>query len=685
MEGPGFVWIPPRKQPAPPAPSLLGDMPPPPPPPSEKSGSESDCKQLAIPVGTISLNNETLFITNSGIYLVGCDKNQNLSRSDQLSSDSLEDYLNSKDIASPISGSELQQKTEADNDDTDSYYSMRSPFYGSVAPVIYTLAGATVLGWLLLILLIISTKKRPWLQKFSTLALAALLTATLAQAFNELDNQYAAGYQDSFELQKATLGALSFEIPAVIVQAIMWLAHIQIVLRIFGPRKEVLMVKIVGGILLILEIIFWSIGLFVDRNRSLNATRLHENQWIIVAYAFEIVFVTVYAVCMLAYSLRKARYAYNDRTYIIALFSTATLVAPLVFIGLFSSRWIIGWAVYCVYISNGAATVVLWDWLDAIELYEKQEQRNGIMGRQVYEDEMALEFKSKLVTQFRGSNSTDNGGDSVTSSSDPGSKAKIKGWVVAKIKSPLLDFSWTKWQHIFRVGASPASLWTNYNSTRRMQTSDVDLSEMQGTDNSGANNYAGFSNEDGTRRKASGQIGGDDISLSPSQSPGMGFPTPQPDLTTVITIDDRLQRFIHPVKQSSSVLRASGLSVGENAFVNSPQGQMNAREGYHNASNSISNVNRINDVSNMNNMNHNMNAIINNNENIDDDDSDDDDLYVVVQRNDEAPSQLANQHVYSHDTQGDDDEEPPNVFNRIPGFDPGDYWDDKAPSSSHRQ
>ncbi|KAF5132546.1 hypothetical protein DV495_001241 [Geotrichum candidum] len=120
----------------------------------------------------------------------------------------------------------------------------------------------------------------------------------------------------------------------------------------------------------------------------------------ILAYLFQITIQVVYAGAVLIYSIRKRKFAYHRKSLITAFISIAAVLMPLIFFILdLAEYWITGWSEFIRWVSDAAASVVVWEWIDVIEKLEREEQKNGVLGRQIYEEnDIDLRNKTKTKT-----------------------------------------------------------------------------------------------------------------------------------------------------------------------------------------------------------------------------------------------------------------------------------------------
>ncbi len=145
------------------------------------------------------------------------------------------------------------------------------PFYASTIPQTYVIAAATVIAWILVIMLIITPRtnflgrsgpvagfssghgiiggatggggsligvgSRPWLQKVATLTVAVSLTIATADFFRAAETQYDIGFMDANKLKNEVLGTKEIKITRIISDVFLWLAQVQTLIRLFPRRR----------------------------------------------------------------------------------------------------------------------------------------------------------------------------------------------------------------------------------------------------------------------------------------------------------------------------------------------------------------------------------------------------------------------------------------------------------------
>jgi hypothetical protein len=302
----------------------------------------------------------------------------------------------------------------------------KDPFYASTIPQTYVIAAATVIAWILVVMLIITPRtnflgrsgevpgfssgrgiiggatggptsligvgSRPWLQKVAALTVAISLTIATADFFMAAEEQYNAGYMDATDLRDKVLGTMEIRITRVISDIFLWLAQVQTLIRLFPRHKEKVLIKWIGFALILFDTLFSCLNSF------LIATTHQPRQFVsaipALSYLFELALSLLYAAWVIYYSLTKRRYAfYSSQMRSITLISILSLVAVLTPVVFFvtdvSNPDVAGWGDYFRWVGAAAASVVVWEWVERIEALERDEKKDGILGREIFDgDEM---------------------------------------------------------------------------------------------------------------------------------------------------------------------------------------------------------------------------------------------------------------------------------------------------------
>ncbi|KAK7540372.1 PalH/RIM21-domain-containing protein [Phyllosticta citricarpa] len=326
---------------------------------------------------------------------------------------------------------------------------MQDPFYASVTPQVYATGAATVIAWMLVIMLLITPRtfflggpggrsglmgrrgmisgasggasiigvgSRPWLQKVAALTVAISMTIATADTFRVAEQQYRNGYMDATAIRQEVVGGLEIKISRLVSDIFLLLAQVQTLIRLFPRHKEKVIIKWVGFALIILDMTFSSINNFMGGD--VGRPRQFKDAIPALSYLFELALSMLYAAWVLYYSLTKRRYAYYHwmmyNITLVALLSIVAVMTPVVFFATDISDYsVAGWGDYFRWVGAAAASVIVWEWVERIEALEREDKKDGILGREIFDGDEMLDISPSEEVAWPGlrRNFGDNDGD----------------------------------------------------------------------------------------------------------------------------------------------------------------------------------------------------------------------------------------------------------------------------------
>jgi hypothetical protein len=302
-----------------------------------------------------------------------------------------------------------------------SFTALRDPFYASTLPQCYALAATTVIAYMLVIMLLITPRTflhegavvlgrrgftngpsgsdagigiggRPWLQKVATLTVAVSLSIATAETFQVAEQQYNLGIMDALALQEEVENGLQLKIIRVISDTFLWLAQAQTLIRLFPRQREKIIIKWTAFALISLDALFSILNDFVYEGSS--RPRSFTNAVPALTYLFELALSLLYCAWVMYYAVMKRRFAFYHpqmkNICLVALLSLLALLVPVVFFVLdISQPTLASWGDYVRWVGAAAASVTVWEWVERIEALERNDKKDGILGREVFDgDEM---------------------------------------------------------------------------------------------------------------------------------------------------------------------------------------------------------------------------------------------------------------------------------------------------------
>ena len=304
------------------------------------------------------------------------------------------------------------------------------PFEVSTVPQIFVLGCMMVIAWSLLIILLITPRTsfmggfsggfggmsggrhntsgaspfitiggRPWLQKFAAATVAISLVIATVNSFKIIEDQYNEGYQDADEVTLQVVGSYEIRIIRVISTTILWLAQVQTLIRLFPRHREKVIIKWSGFGLIVLNTLFAILNNFVANNSDGPKTirPRHFTEAIpALAYLFEFALSLLYAAWVFYYAMDKRRFAFFHPSMrnicLVALLSIVSVSIPVVFFVMdIAKPDLTAWGEYIRWVGAAAASVVVWEWVERIEALEREERKDGILGREIYEEDDMLQ------------------------------------------------------------------------------------------------------------------------------------------------------------------------------------------------------------------------------------------------------------------------------------------------------
>ncbi|KAH8720416.1 pH-response regulator protein palH/prr-4 [Beauveria bassiana] len=342
----------------------------------------------------------------------------------------------------PTASATLNFHNGNDNPKTVHISSFGDPFYLSTSPIIYALSACTIVSWMLVIALFITTRStfdggivylgsrgsftgssssggvsiggRPWLQKIAALTVAISLTVATADTMSIVKDQYVWGITNARELQRDVMSRLELKIIRIISDTFLWLAQAQTLIRLFPRHREKVVIKWVAFALISLDIVFSSLnsfpfseydilnGNYIDPNANGDDSRSNRglaHPVPAISYVFKLSLGLLYFFWVSYYAFLKRRCAFYHplmkNICLVAVISLLSITVPIVFFILdISKPNFTAWGDYVRWVGAAAASVVVWEWVERIEALEREEKKDGVLGREVYDGDDMLEINA---------------------------------------------------------------------------------------------------------------------------------------------------------------------------------------------------------------------------------------------------------------------------------------------------
>ena len=162
--------------------------------------------------------------------------------------------------------------------------------------------------------------------------------------------------------------------------------QVGIVIRLFQRAQEKRIIFFVGVILTMTANILWVVPPFTD-----HSTR-HRNDWQILrpfVYLFRIAIATSYASIVIYHIWQKKKlwFKFNQMGLLTLLTVLVVLLLPGFFLADVSNLWISELGEVFNTTCYVTSTVITWEWLDRLNVLERKEEAQSILGRPIFEEE----------------------------------------------------------------------------------------------------------------------------------------------------------------------------------------------------------------------------------------------------------------------------------------------------------
>ena len=272
-------------------------------------------------------------------------------------------------------------------------------FSQTITPLIFATACTVTLSYVFFFVTVMSRSKRPWLQRGAALSVLISLTLVADLMYLELEDQHMSGNVYSAPRLRDVRTRTVLKVFRLISNTLLWLAQVQVLIRLFPRHRDKIVIKWTGLALIVLEVVFAVLNDFYHPSPfNPNSPNELVPAIPVLTYLFHIALGVLYIICVFFYTFTSGRWrhAYAFRNSFAAVFSICAICTPTVFFCLdIWNAQVEGWGDYVRWVGSIAASVLVWDWVDRIEERVDKDTKTGVLGREVFEDEMNDSKNSK--------------------------------------------------------------------------------------------------------------------------------------------------------------------------------------------------------------------------------------------------------------------------------------------------
>lgn len=280
--------------------------------------------------------------------------------------------------------------------------------------LLFVLSGSCVSMWMLSLLLYLSPKykRKPFLTQLATVFYAIITTFFLNKLTRASEKQYYNDILDIVKLHTILYNNVEYRVLIIVFQVFLLLSWFQIIQKL-AKQKYKRIVAIVTSILMAAFI-----ACFIYYQVEYNTEgRIHTEtisglylRWKVVRSVLKLVLVLWLAGNLLYYTtvLKNPRkICYCKKLLPLAIFNWFLIILHIILsilhISLFEDNWLIRtWMVLIPYLIEAILITTVWEWIFNIWVIEKRIELMGVLGRRISIDDVLS------IQLHRGSNNTNN-------------------------------------------------------------------------------------------------------------------------------------------------------------------------------------------------------------------------------------------------------------------------------------
>lgn len=255
-------------------------------------------------------------------------------------------------------------------------------FVKSVVPLLYSIAASFAVCWLLLLIVMGFQTHRSVLYRLSLLCCSIYLLVVLINFTKIFNDQFHRGYLDALEARHIVKSKHKLHILNLAFNTLIYFAQVQVAMSLFNRQKEKRMVLWLGGSLTIVAQTIYGVSVFHPASVLTSLSTF--------AYLFQIALGVLYTCCVFYYAItnRQSSFMRDPSMFLLTVLALLAAMSPIIlFIVDLANVWIFEWSDALSWVMSMLAIVTVREWADRVYTAEKIREKNGVLGRQIFEDE----------------------------------------------------------------------------------------------------------------------------------------------------------------------------------------------------------------------------------------------------------------------------------------------------------
>lgn len=263
----------------------------------------------------------------------------------------------------------------------------RGGFAYSIVPIIYSVSILAVVTWFLTLFVMTNyTVKPSFLLKISTLLSSAYMLVTVVKLVVNLHGQQKRGYLHGPELLKYINNSTALNVIDLILVILLQINQVQVIMRIFSRQKDKRLTFLIGIIACISFQVIWAITQFHVFDADDEAGDILPA----FIYLGRIAMGACYAALISVFIVTKFNdVLLNKHIWLLSGLTIVFIYSPVAFFAAdISNMWVNELSDIFSVVTYVICVVIPWEWCNKYNLILKKKEKEGVLGRPFYEDEV---------------------------------------------------------------------------------------------------------------------------------------------------------------------------------------------------------------------------------------------------------------------------------------------------------
>lgn len=388
----------------------------------------------------------------------------------------------------------------------------KGSFEYSVVPVIYSISALFVITWLLTLFVLTNyTIKPSLLLKSSTILSSVFLLIVIVRAIYALHVQQGLEFLSGTLLLDTLNSAVYLNVIDFIAVILLQINQVQVIMRLFSRQKDKRLTLAAGGITCLSSQIIWAIAKFYKFKVNSETGDILPTFIYLTRTAMAICYAALITVFLM---LKIKIILEHRRIWLLTLFTFVVIYGPVAFfVADVANAFVYELSEIFSVVTYVICVVIPWEWCNKFNMIMRAKEKEGILGRRFYEDEL---YELDGLDLFVEQEDTDNDNDDNTPGEIPGdgsqgidSRRRRKKYISLNkhnqhLKANKLSTAFDKTKHMF-INAADTIIATGFAIPRSasVATSSPYLNSNKKPRNTPSNvgttdNARNYSNEGGS-------------------------------------------------------------------------------------------------------------------------------------------------------------------------------------------